>query len=269
MSPPSLRIALRSLVASQRPLKCYLGSFADGIHLCKKVLPGEKCSCPKLSDWKGRRKNLYQALEEARSLNADVVVFPELSICAGLCQELGAWLQDNTHPFCMVVPGSFHEEPDSMGKPINRTMLLDGNGREVFSHEKMIPMGTDKACYEVIRRGKRLHLLKTPLGLVALAICRDFLEDDLSISLPWQQIAPDWAIVPSMTAIQGIRAHKVRAKSLANCCGTRSLVPNQCPYGIFVENSHGFASWPDGKGDFHEHIIDPSSCEGRLARIPI
>lgn len=277
-----LHQGLKGLVKDRRPLRCYLGSFADGIQPDWNGMPSKKCTCSKLKDPSVRLDSLYQALEEARGMRADVVVLPELSLCPGLRGEVSSWLKNNTHPFCMVIPGSFHERHDSEGIPVNRTRLLDGRGREVMFHDKMIPYGTDKDCDEVIRPGKGLRLLNTPMGLVALAICRDFLEEDESMALPWQKIAPDWVFVPSMTPIQGIRSHEVRARILSNCCRTRSLVPNQSVSGIYesvhVEESdhvkkdeslhslHGFASWSDEGGDFKSHHVQPSL---RLVVIPV
>lgn len=265
---PLLRKSLRSLVDSQRPIKCYLGSFADGICPDWNGRPDGRCTCSRLEDPAGRHVGLRRALEEARDLKADVVVLPELSLCPGLRDAVCCWLHDEPHPFLMVVPGSFHERLDPRSEmPVNRTYLLDGKGRPVLSHDKMIPMGTGNVCFEVIEPGECLHLLKTPLGLVALVICRDFLEEDASVALPWQKIAPDWAFVPSMTPIQGVRSHEQQAKSLSRCCGTRSLVPNQCPVGTYYpDNSHGFACWPDPNGQVHLHPIQPAS---RLVSIPV
>ncbi|HAT50439.1 MAG TPA: hypothetical protein DCS88_08900 [Alphaproteobacteria bacterium] len=263
----SLRQGLKSLVASQRPVKCYLGSFADGIQPDWRDRPDGKYTCSQLLHLDGRRASLYQALEEARTQGADVVVLPELSLCPKLRQEVCCWLRDESHPFCMVVPGSFHERPDAYSEiPVNRTRLLDGKGHEILIHDKMLPMDTGHV-HEVITPGKCLHLLNTPLGLVALAICRDFLEEDQFYRLPWQEIAPDWAFIPSMTPIQGVRSHEKTANSLVNCCGTRSLVPNQCPSGTYAEgNSHGFACWPDAVGKSQLCTIQPWL---RLVSIPI
>lgn len=274
MPGPSLQRSLRSLVGSQRSVKCYLGSFADGIQPDWNGMPNKRCQCSRLDNLAGRRTGLYQLLNEALTLEADVVVFPELSLCPELRQDVCRWLKNNSHPFRMVVPGSFHEQPDPhSGMPINRTRLLDGKGREALIHDKVIPLGTKKVCFEVIKPGKCLNLLKTPLGVVALAICRDFLEEDRSVSLPWQEIAPDWVFVPSMTPPQGIRSHEVQAGTLSNCCGTRSLVPNQCPFGTYAptppkneENSHGFACWPDTQGVAQVKTIKPPS---RLVSVPI
>ncbi len=264
---------LMSLLDSRRPMRCYLGSFADGIQPDWGEKPDGKCICSELKEPDVRCESLRQALEEARDMQADVVVLPELSLCSELRHYVSHWLQNNSHPFCMVVPGSFHELPDKEGVPVNRTRLLDGKGREVLFHDKIIPFGTDKDCDEVIRPGNCLRLLNTPVGLMALAICRDFLEGDDSMALPWQKVAPDWVFVPSMSPIQGVRSHEDRAKSLSNCCATRSLVPNQCPFGTYAPdhpgekgNSHGFASWYDTQqGKFTLRTIEPLS---RLVEIP-
>ncbi|MBF0141366.1 MAG: hypothetical protein HQL74_13940 [Magnetococcales bacterium] len=264
---------LRLIIDNRCTVKCYLGSFADGIQPDWNNMPHGKCTCSKLKEPEVRRESLRQALEEARALHADVVVLPELSLCPEMRHFVCDWLQNEHHPFCMVVPGSFHEEPDSEGVPVNRTRLLDAQGYEVLTHEKRIPFGTDKVCDEVIRPGKRLRLLRTPLGLVALAICRDFLEKSAANIELWEMVAPDWVFVPSMSPIQGVGAHEDQAQFLSNCCGTRSLVPNQCPHGTYEPiypgddgNSHGFASWPDLWGKFQLQTIVPTS---RLAVIPI
>ncbi|WP_041641365.1 nitrilase-related carbon-nitrogen hydrolase [Magnetococcus marinus] len=198
------------------------------------------------------------ALEAAKELKANLVIFPELTLTPQLRECVQTWLYDNQdHGFAMLIPGSFHEMVEPSQDPINRAVLLSGLGETLLQHNKIIPFST-AGMHENITSGDTLTLLDSPIGLIALAICRDFLESDDNTKLPWQSVAPHWALIPSMSEIQGVRAHLRQAKILAMACGTRALVPNQSldgnfPAGqpIYSETSpskHGFAVWPEVNG---------------------
>lgn len=245
-----------ALAAWKKPhIKIYLGNFADRVFPDWNGKPDNLCVTQRLTDTpfdrdhtpdeqttaseRGTRKrheSVIQRLEHARKEHVNIVVFPELTISLELRQMIAEWLAGNSHPFLMVVPGSFHE-PIEADRSVNRTVLLDGKGQEVLVHDKIIPFGTDKIGHEQIRTGETIKILMTPIGSLILAICRDFLEEGSS-QLPWQQLAPDWAIIPSMTEASGVRAHLRHAQLMGRCCQTRSIVANQSLDG--TDKDHGF-----------------------------
>ncbi len=250
-------------------LNFYLGTFGDAVLPDWNGMPGERCVTDRFTSHadlraalpleerqqasatgtRKRRDSLFTLLEEAKELQADVVVFPELSLCPTLRGELAEWLAaDSGHSFLLVVAGSFHERIDGADDPVNRSVLLDGHGRALLVHDKIFPFGKNGFCHEIITPGNTVTLLMTPLGIWVLAICRDFLERDGQALVPWQDLAPDWALVPSMTPVQGLAAQRSQAKDLINCCRTRSVVVNQCLVGSFAKNEHGFVYYPRPDG---------------------
>jgi hypothetical protein len=250
---------LRGYIESKESfLRFYLGTFQDGVSPDWGEMPDKKCitssfSDPKpcsesstltnsISGAKHRELSIVSCLKEACKQKAHVVVMPELSVSPEHRELISNWLDENDHPFFMVVAGSFHEiDPDINATiPVNRAVIFDSRGWELFKHDKILAFGTS-LCSEIIYPGSTISLLETPLGVFSLAICRDYLEEDQKTQLPWQDLAPDWMMVPSMSLASGINAHERQAKTMANLCGARSLIPNQCLKGTYEDNQHGFA----------------------------
>ncbi|NGZ25844.1 MAG: hypothetical protein G8345_03015, partial [Magnetococcales bacterium] len=220
-------------------LNVYCGTFLDGSDL-----DWSKRGPPQVGNLAKRGKEVFGHLEQARRLSAHVVLLPELTLPPVLRQEVACWLADHENPFCLVVPGSFHQmDKISQKWPVNRALLLDGKGRKIFSHDKIVPFGRGDEN-ELIHVGNSLTLWDSPLGVMMLAICKDFLDDDDYLRLPWQSLAPDWMWVPSMS--ESTSAHERQMGKMVRCCETRTAIANQLKLGIqdyeFPEETFLFSS---------------------------
>ncbi|MBF0437602.1 MAG: hypothetical protein HQL93_00630 [Magnetococcales bacterium] len=271
-------------------LRVWFGTFPDNINPHWPEFNDQKCTCKNLENPCLRRKSIQKSLNDAQTAQAQVVILPELAVCPTLQEEIRLHLKNKEFNFLIVVPGSFHEWnkelPDEL--PFNRTRLLNGEGRQIFTHDKFNPFGSEdkKSCHEVISIGNTVTLWITPIGVISLAICRDFCEeDDDSDPRLWKTVAPDLVLVPSMSPRGGMTAHLRQAQFLYNSCGARVLVANQWPKQPYPEKGscnkndctetdcetancserylmHGFAfPLPDGKAGAQEVT---NSSEGRL-----
>lgn len=221
-------------------VRIWVGDFPDGIQPA--WLPEAECPgwrALRLEDASGtRRSGLLAMLEAARTAAADLLVLPELTLSPDLQAEVENWLDEQTHPFALVLPGSFHEAEGELF--YNRARLRDGIGETVLEHRKI-----KSACFEgrpeLIRSGGRLDLLDTPVGLFAMPICLDFCEGGVPLGELWQRLGIEWALVPAFGARSSVSAHADRAKELAGFCATVTVLANQHPQGS--DEDHGFVHY--------------------------
>ncbi|MBF0184552.1 MAG: hypothetical protein HQM06_09205 [Magnetococcales bacterium] len=243
--------------------KVWLGTFADGVMPHWPEMAQKKCTSQHLDDPETRWHSIQNALQQAKAAGAHVVILPELTVCPELRQKVAAWLDDNASAFLLIVPGSYHETGDQ-ALPHNRAFLWDGSGREILQHDKLYAFGTDHLCHEQIAPGNKITLWQTSIGIITLAICRDFCEGEGDVRQLWDTLAPDWLLVPSMSFDTGIGAHEAQAKQLYNHCGSKILLANQTPDKQFTSKiSHGFV-YPLEDGTAGAQWVSP---ECRLKKI--
>jgi hypothetical protein len=77
----------------------------------------------------------------------------------------------------------------------------------------------------------RMDLLDTPIGLVAIPICRDFCDEGETFNRLWDELGIEWILVPAFGEKTSISAHERRAKAVLRAQGTVSAVANQHPKG--------------------------------------
>ncbi|MBF0261032.1 MAG: carbon-nitrogen hydrolase family protein [Magnetococcales bacterium] len=256
---PSTHLARALKKQAGGELKVWLGTFPDGVMPDWPNISQGRCTSARLDDPDTRRCSILQSLEQAQEAGAHVVILPELAVCPTLRDEILAWLDMHEPGFLLVVPGSYHEaDPNHPERlPCNRAWLCDGSGGVIVAHEKFIPFKKDHPCHELITPGNRVTLWRTALGVISLAICRDFCEEEGWVRQLWDMLAPEWLLVPSMSNDGGIGAHVLQAKHLYNTCGTRTLLPNQTPGKNFTsDTSHGFI-YPSASGATTQEWISP------------
>lgn len=217
-------------------LRIYVTSFPDGVgpHWLDSDPP--QWTARELTDQGARWESVLESLEEARGEAAEIVIFPELTLCPGLRIKVVDWLDDNPdHPFLLILPGTFHQEKE--GASFNIAELFDRFGKPLLSHRKLIPFGTHEKP-EGIRTGNRIEMLDTPIGLISIPICLDFCEEGMPFNYLWEEIGAEWLLVPAFGNASSISAHLRRAKELYRKHGTISAVANQNPEG--KDEDHGF-----------------------------
>ena len=110
-----------------------------------------------------------------------------------------------------LVPGSFHETRG--GRRVNAAELLSREGRTLIIHEKLRPFGEADGVAEDVHAANVLRLLVTPIGSIAVAICKDYCDEPGPIR-DWDVLAVDWWLVPSMGEQSTVNAHARRAQTL-------------------------------------------------------
>lgn len=119
-------------------------------------------------------------IRDAEKEDADLLIFPELTLSESVQEQLRDWLllrdeQKNPCSISLIVLGSFHVRSESIAR--NRSRLLQGkNGRNILSHDKFSPASIG-GFTESFTPGQYAQLLCTPIGNLSLAICKDCIGD--------------------------------------------------------------------------------------------
>lgn len=197
-------------------------SFGDDARLgCDDA--GSFCSVPTAA---ARRAALADALTEAVAAGVDIFVAPELTVPPAERDRLLRGLADTGGPE-LLVPGSFHEAVrlrDGTTRTVHRALLVDRLGNQRLEHRKIAPYGRfDRDPVERFTSGDEIAALLTPIGMVALAICKDFCDDALQAI--WQELQPEWLLVPAYG--EGERPHAEAAKRIARMYGTITILAHE------------------------------------------
>ncbi len=231
------------LTTPGRALRFFVEAFGDGISPRWIEIEPPGWSTRALTDSEGRWRSLQGSLEQAAAEKADIVIFPELTLCPDLRRRVSQWLNENPeHPFSLILPGTFHEEQGS--GVYNYGELFSRTGLAMLSHRKMVPYEKDSKP-ERIDAGNRIEILDTPLGLLAMPICLDFCDERSPFGYLWDDLGLDWILVPAFGNAASLSAHQRRAENLRRAHGTVSVVANQDPQGR--SQHHGFICSPTDK----------------------
>lgn len=144
---------------------------------------------------------------------------------------------------------------------MNHAELLDGLGHKVLDHLKLAvfsrPLPADSpfkdvppelAC-EAISTGTVIQALDTPLGLFVAPICLDFCDSRTRpFDRIWNDLGPEWLLVPSMGEESTLSAHTLRAKEMDGIYRSVVIVANQMPDG--KDALHGFVAGDRGDNSF-------------------
>lgn len=169
----------------------------------------------------------------ARAEQCIAITWPELTMPdrhIALVQEAlsATALNDEGLSPHFVVAGSWHRE-DGAGVRRNIGVVLDGGGAPLFEIIKWAQFRWE-AKLEAIRPGDEIPLLLCEDGLIAFAICRDFLDD--IAEPPYCLLDVDLAVVPSMASLAEpatMSGHRATARTMALRFGTRTMVVLQPP----------------------------------------
>jgi hypothetical protein len=169
-----------------------------------------------------RARKLSKAIADAATRGVDIFVVPELTVPPSARAEVLRDLRWATGPqLALLAPGSFHEREE--GLVFNRAILVDGKGNELCTHRKLTKFGQLEGWLEAIALGDEITVLVTPIGTVALAICKDFCDDH--VGRVWDQIQPEWLIVPAYG--RGASAHETAARRIARMVGTVIILAHE------------------------------------------
>ncbi len=169
-----------------------------------------------------RMASLHSTMVQADAAGAHVIVFPELTIDVAQRHLLTRYLrkQPGDH-LVMLQTGSFHETLASEGKTFNTAPLINAQGSLLFTHRKLRQFSSKSSpdadpVTEDISVGNTIHVLATPVGLLTVLVCKDFLDDHPSVLTLLSDVPVEWVLVPSFGDEKTIRLHKAHARSQAH-----------------------------------------------------
>jgi len=170
-----------------------------------------------------RARKLTKAIADAAARGVDVLVAPELTVPPGTRGAVLHALRWSSGPqLALIVPGSFHEREDD--DVFNRAILVDGKGNELCAYRKLTKFGRlEEGWFESIALGDEITVLVTPIGTVAVAICKDLCDDH--VGRVWEQIQPEWLLVPAYG--RGASAHETAAKRIARMVGSIIILAHE------------------------------------------
>jgi hypothetical protein len=185
-----------------------------------------------------RQTALVKEVEALRQEEPHIWLAPELTVPPHLREGVKSDLVDQPlSDLLFCIPGSFHEEV--AGCRVNRAEIVDGDGIVVASQEKLslfsyVREADKKPFAEAVVASGVITLLATPIGIVGVAICKDFCDGTALglIDFAWNRLAPDWLLVPSMGDEQTLKVHRQRAVEHWKQRRMRSVVANQQAFSV-------------------------------------
>ena len=208
-------------------LRGWVGHFEDDARVQFDQSAADKLWFRELQPVSARLASIQTTFEHAATTGCHVVVLPECTVdLAGRAAARDWIVQHPEHPFLLVVAGTFHEHlPDGR---FSTAELWNHMAEPLLVHRKLRPFGSADGMGEDINQGNRLTVLSTPIGSVAVLICKDFLDQHPAVSTLLQEVHVEWALVPSYGAESTVAAHEARAIQLAKVGpGTSCMVANQ------------------------------------------
>lgn len=259
-----------SLAKDNQNLRVWIGHFTDGADVVwdKTSSPAGNWRTLSVKPFEARLAALLAQMHIAQQAQAHIVLFPEFTIDPGMRQELAAWLVNNSWPeLIYVMPGSFHEDCGA-GKFFNVAHVLAADGEILFAHRKLKLAGTLNVS-EYVEVGKAIQAVQTPLGLLTVLICKDFLDKEYSVDNLLQEVPVNWVFVPSFGNQSTLDGHQSRARELAiTTTGAHCAVANtansfDAKKDEVGRHFPGFAHV--GGAKFSNHIAD----QGGLVEFPV
>ncbi|MBL8446944.1 MAG: hypothetical protein JNJ44_05975 [Zoogloeaceae bacterium] len=225
-------------------LRVAIAQFADGATLQWEQCGERHFRVTGLDDHTKREAAILAVMDSARKADAQILVLPELTVpgavAARITDRLYDCSADPDHDLAvpLVMLGSFHEPGESGWR--NHGRLVTGiDGTTLLATDKRCAVtfgkSPDDLCEDLNTAPVPFSMLMTPIGLLALAICKDFFDGHVAQAIG--AIGPDWILVPSMS--NSLSPHQDASARLGRLHGSRVLVANQ-PMPGTEPAKHGF-----------------------------
>lgn len=127
-----------------------------------------------VADAEEQSERVSQLLDEALSLDARLVLFPELASSSEIVEQIKRRLSTSKSQ-CLVIAGSYHDT--ATGK--NTAVGVFANSDARLSHDKITPYFTPDHLKEGITPGTTITVYEAGEYRFAIAICKDLLNDDV------------------------------------------------------------------------------------------
>jgi len=172
-----------------------------------------------------------ELIARAERENAHILLFPELTLSPDNQRQLRQELDERRragHPskLLLIGLGSFHEieHSDQLGEICrNRATLVSGRDGRVLLCQDKFQAASGANVIEDFQPAADLNALLLPIGILAIAICKD-LFDEQSNWL-WPVLTPEWLLSPSMS--NELERHQEKTADLWKRNRCVSVVANQ------------------------------------------
>jgi len=152
-------------------------------------------------DREGNFVRIEYAIQDAKSMDADIVCFPEMAI-------LG-WTNQDAHIRAFQIPGRDSERLSQLAKKYNifinvglgekegeklfdAAILIDNQGKILLKHRKINILS--ELMTPAYSPGSEVYTVDTKLGKIGVLICADSFKEDVLNKMKAQ--APDLLIIP-------------------------------------------------------------------------
>ena len=152
------------------------------------------------------------------------LIYPELSIGAGLLGDLRTCLSTRDYGLSFVLAGSRHRM-DGLGRWYNVATVLDGYGGVLMEHSKLFGFLDRAGSPEAVEPGSRIDVLVLEEAVVAVATCLDFCIG--TEESPYLSLDVDYVLVPSCGGPTTMRDHVGRSSQALLRQGSRAIVVQQ------------------------------------------
>lgn len=212
---------LVQLRLQRQELGVWIAHFRDGadVRWTQEFSPVGNWRATHVAPHETRVESLQSTLASARASLAQALVFPEFAIDLEQRKVVQRYLrQSESEPNgpLLLVAGSFHAPADPHTQTVyNEAPVYGPGGRLLFAHRKLRLFGEAEGGTEHAAVGDEFHVLLTPIGCMAVLICKDFIDDEASVCSLLKEVPIDWVWVPSFGNATTLKLHQARARALA------------------------------------------------------
>lgn len=212
---------LVQLRLQRQELGVWIAHFRDGadVRWTQEFSPVGNWRATHVAPHETRVESLQSTLASARECTAQALVFPEFAIDLRQREVVRHCLrQSESEPNgpLLLVAGSFHAPADPHTQTVyNEAPVYGPGGRLLFAHRKLRLFGEAEGGTEHAAVGDEFHVLLTPIGCMAVLICKDFIDDEASVCSLLKEVPIDWVWVPSFGNATTLKLHQARARALA------------------------------------------------------
>lgn len=191
------------------------------------VNDGEYVLVKSLNDEEKYKEKIIDILNELKSKNIDIVIFPEMVFSESILMSVRKFLNKNKNYFTLIISGTIWRDRK------NQCAVISGDGTELTRQLKLNRYhktiyfnnyGNNEGIY-VTSANKYINIMDIKgIGRFATPICADFISDGYFDEL--QKMGVNLSLIPAYTP--SLSAFKTKASQLGTANKGSSFVCNCC-----------------------------------------
>lgn len=158
-----------------------------------------------------QRERVLELTRQTVTVDARIVVFPELSTTPQLIDDVRQ-VVDRAPGRRLVIAGSYHHHRDH--GPVNTAVGVIARSGAVLEHDKLAAFAEPGGTKEGIERGARLVVYEAGEFRVAIATCKDLLDDE--VRGLYRRMGVNLLLVPALSVKTSDFATHARALVASN-----------------------------------------------------